>query len=64
MADRSVWLEAALNGPWARALQPAMPITVGELVADGIACARARAALVHRNANEDSTRRPRRDAES
>ena len=41
MADRSVWLEAALNGPWARALQPAMPITVGELVAEGIAWAQA-----------------------
>ena len=64
MADRSVWLEAALNGPWARALQPAMPITVGELVADGIACARAGAAIVHVHAYDERTGRQRDDAET
>ena len=46
MTTRSVWLEAALKGLWARALQPAMPIRVGELVAEGIACAQAGAMLL------------------
>ena len=46
MTDRTVWLEAALNGPWTRALQPATPITVGELVAERIACAQAGACSV------------------
>ena len=64
MAERSIWLEVALNGPWARALQPAMPITVGELVADGIACARAGAAIVHVHAYDERTGRQRDDAET
>lgn len=63
MADRTVWLEAALNGPWARTLQPAMPITVGELVADGIACAQAGAAIIHVHAYDERTERQRDDAE-
>jgi uncharacterized protein (DUF849 family) len=64
MATRSIWLEAALNGPWARTLQPAMPITVGELVAEGIACARAGAAVVHVHAYDERTGRQRDDAET
>jgi uncharacterized protein (DUF849 family) len=64
MADRTVWLEVALNGPWARALQPGMPITVGELIADGIACARAGAAIVHVHAYDERTGRQRDDAET
>ena len=34
-----VCLEVALNGPWSRSLQPALPISVEELVREGIACA-------------------------
>jgi uncharacterized protein (DUF849 family) len=64
VADRTVWLEVALNGPWARALQPLIPITVGELVADGIACARAGAAIVHVHAYDERTGRQRDDAET
>ena len=64
MADRSIWLEVALNGPWARALQPGIPITVDELVADGIACARAGAAIVHVHAYDERTGRQRDDAET
>jgi uncharacterized protein (DUF849 family) len=64
MAGRSVWLEAALNGPWGRTLQPGIPITVGELVADGIACARAGAAIVHVHAYDERTGRQRDDAET
>jgi 3-keto-5-aminohexanoate cleavage enzyme len=64
MTTRSIWLEVALNGPWARTLQPAMPITVGELVADGIACARAGASIVHVHAYDERTGRQRDDAET
>lgn len=44
---RKVWIEAALNGPWGRALQPGIPDTVEAIIAEGIACARAGAATVH-----------------
>jgi uncharacterized protein (DUF849 family) len=64
MADQTVWLEVALNGPWARTVQPGIPITVGELIADGIACARAGAAIVHVHAYDERTGRQRDDAET
>jgi uncharacterized protein (DUF849 family) len=50
-----VWLEAALNGPWTRARQPRIPITVEEIVADGVACAQAGAAVVHLHAYDEAT---------
>jgi 3-keto-5-aminohexanoate cleavage enzyme len=62
--NRSVWLEVALNGPWGRTLQPGMPITVGELIAEGIACAKAGAAIVHVHAYDERTGRQRDDAET
>jgi uncharacterized protein (DUF849 family) len=64
MTDRSIWLEVALNGPWGRELQPGIPITVAELVEDGIACARAGAAVVHVHAYDERTGRQRDDAET
>jgi 3-keto-5-aminohexanoate cleavage enzyme len=45
-----VWIEAALNGPWSRARQPGIPDTVEAIVAEGIACARAGAAIIHTHA--------------
>ncbi|MBR0778847.1 3-keto-5-aminohexanoate cleavage protein [Bradyrhizobium diazoefficiens] len=45
-----VWIEAALNGPWSRALQPGIPDTVEAIIAEGIACARAGAAVIHTHA--------------
>jgi 3-keto-5-aminohexanoate cleavage enzyme len=45
-----VWIEAALNGAWSRALQPGIPDTVEAIIADGIACARAGAAIIHTHA--------------
>jgi hypothetical protein len=33
---RKVWIEAALNGGWGRALQPGIPDTVEAIVAEGI----------------------------
>jgi uncharacterized protein (DUF849 family) len=50
-----VWLEAALNGPWTRARQPRIPVTVEEIVADGIACAQAGAAVIHLHAYDATT---------
>jgi uncharacterized protein (DUF849 family) len=47
---RKVWIEAALNGPWSRALQPGIPDTVEAIIAEGIACARAGAAIIHTHA--------------
>jgi 3-keto-5-aminohexanoate cleavage enzyme len=47
---RKVWVEAALNGPWSRALQPGIPDTIEAIVAEGVACARAGAAIVHTHA--------------
>lgn len=56
-----VWLEAALNGPWTRELQPGIPIAVDEIVAEGIACAEAGAAIIHVHAFDESTGRQRDD---
>ncbi len=44
---RNRWLEVALNGGWGRGLQPRIPVSVDELISEGIACARAGAAIVH-----------------
>jgi uncharacterized protein (DUF849 family) len=60
---RQVWLEAALNGPWMRARQPRIPISVGEIVADGIACAQAGAAIIHAHAYDETTGRQKDDWE-
>jgi uncharacterized protein (DUF849 family) len=51
-----VWIEVALNGAWSRKLQPAIPDTVEAIVADGIACARAGAAIVHTHAYDGGGR--------
>ena len=55
--SKKVWIEAALNGPWGRERQPAMPITVAGIVADGIACAEAGAAIIHLHAYDEHTGR-------
>jgi uncharacterized protein (DUF849 family) len=47
---RKVWIEAALNGAWSRALQPGIPDTVDAIVAEGVACARAGATIIHTHA--------------
>jgi hypothetical protein len=36
-----------LNGSWGRALQPGIPDTVETIIAEGVACARAGATIVH-----------------
>ena len=47
---RKVWIEAALNGPWSRRFQPGIPDTVETIVAEGVACARAGATIIHAHA--------------
>jgi 3-keto-5-aminohexanoate cleavage enzyme len=56
-----VWIEAALNGPWGRERQPGIPVTVEHIIADGIACARAGAAIIHLHAYDVETGRQRDD---
>ena len=45
--SRPVFIEAALNGPWSQRRQPLMPVTTDALIAEGIDCARAGAAVIH-----------------
>jgi 3-keto-5-aminohexanoate cleavage enzyme len=52
-----VWIEAALNGAWGRERQRDIPITVEEIVADGIAVAQAGASIVHLHAYDAGTGR-------
>jgi 3-keto-5-aminohexanoate cleavage enzyme len=50
---RKIWIEVALNGAWSRRLQPGIPDTVEKIVAEGIACARAGASIIHTHAYAD-----------
>jgi len=56
-----IWIEAALNGAWTRERQPALPVSVEEIVADGIAAAKAGAAIIHLHAYDVATGRQRDD---
>ena len=55
MVAGATWIEAALNGPWGRNQQPGIPITVEEIVADGLAAAAAGAAILHLHAYDAAT---------
>lgn len=57
----STWIEAALNGPWGRERQPGIPVTVDEIVEEGIACAGEGAAVIHLHAYDHATGRQRDD---
>jgi 3-keto-5-aminohexanoate cleavage enzyme len=58
---RKVWVEVALNGPWGRARQPRIPISIADIVAEGVACVEAGAAIVHVHAYDEATGRQRDD---
>lgn len=58
-----VCLEVALNGPWSRNLQPGMPISTDELIAEGVACARLGATVIHVHVYDPETARQRDDFE-
>lgn len=55
----TVWLEAALNGPWGRTRQPLIPVTADEIVADALAAAAEGAAIIHFHAYDERTGRQR-----
>ena len=55
----TVWLEAALNGPWSRERQPRIPVTADEIVADALAAAGEGAAVIHFHAYDERTGRQR-----
>ena len=59
----AVWIEAALNGPWGRTRQPLIPVTVEQIVADGIAAAKSGAGIIHVHAYDDATGEQRDDWE-
>jgi uncharacterized protein (DUF849 family) len=61
VTEQKVWLEVALNGPWSRTRQPGIPVAVREIVAEGIACAQAGAAIVHVHAYDEATGRQKDD---
>jgi uncharacterized protein (DUF849 family) len=60
---RKTWLEVALNGPWGKARQPRIPVRVEDIVAEGIACAREGAAIVHVHAYDEASGRQQDSAE-
>jgi uncharacterized protein (DUF849 family) len=57
------WLEVSLNGPWGRRRQPCIPVAVDDIVREGIACAKAGAAIVHVHAYDEASGAPREDAD-
>ncbi|MEO8005591.1 MAG: 3-keto-5-aminohexanoate cleavage protein [Betaproteobacteria bacterium] len=57
------WLEVALNGPWPRSRQPRMPVTVKDIIAEGIACVEAGAAIVQVHAYDEATGQATQDAD-
>lgn len=59
----STWLEVALNGPWSRERQPAIPIDADEIVDQAIACANEGASIIHFHPYDPVTRRQHDDAE-
>lgn len=61
MEQPKTWVEVALNGPWGRGIQPGIPVAVDEIVADGIACAEAGAAIIHLHAYDEVTGRQKDD---
>ena len=64
MAADATWIEAALNGPWGRDRQPGIPVSVEEIVADGLAAAASGAAILHLHAYDAATGRQRDDWET
>ena len=57
------WLEVALNGPWTRKHMPRIPVSVKEIVEQGIACVQAGAAIVHVQAYDEAAGTPTQDTD-
>ncbi len=62
MAQKT-WLEVAVNGPWGRRVQPHLPVTVKDIVADALACIKAGAAIIHFHSYDEATGRQKDDPE-
>ena len=60
---KPIWIEAAINGPWGKERQPGIPISIPDIVADGIAAVEAGAAIVHLHVYDVATGRQRDDWE-
>ena len=63
MQPKKTWLEVSLNGPWGRGRQPRIPVSVKDIIEEGVACARAGAAIVHVHAYDEATGRQKDDGE-
>jgi uncharacterized protein (DUF849 family) len=61
--NKSTWVEVAVNGPWGRDAQPLIPISPEEVIAEGIACAKEGAAVVHVHPYDAETGRQKDDAD-
>ena len=59
--SKPIWIEAAINGPWGKERQPGIPISIPDIVAEGIAAAEAGAAIVHLHVYDVATGRQRDD---
>jgi 3-keto-5-aminohexanoate cleavage enzyme len=57
------WIEVALNGGLPRSRQPHVPVSIDEIVMEGIACAREGAAILHVHAYDPITGRQTQDAD-
>lgn len=64
MEEHKTWLEVALNGAWGRGRQPRIPLSVDEIVREGIACAKAGASIIHLHAYDEGTGRQVNDADT
>jgi 3-keto-5-aminohexanoate cleavage enzyme len=49
------WLEVALNGPWGKTRQSLIPVSVTEIIEQGIICAKEGAAILHVHAYDENT---------
>lgn len=49
---KKTWVEVGLNGAATRKVQPRIPVLVKEIVAEGVACVKAGAAVIHAHTME------------
>ncbi|SRR5579875_132359 len=63
MAKKTL-IEVAVNGAWTRKYQPAIPVTAREVIADGVACIKAGAAVIHAHTLDPDTGRQNADVDN
>ena len=57
MTKPTIWVEAAINGPWGKERQPGIPVAMPDIIANGVAAAEAGAAIVHLHVYDEATGR-------